>query len=1059
MKLLSSPTLSGRLITLTVLLLSLSAFPAIDLGAQVSGTVYFDFNTSGARENMATYDEPGYAGLTVTGYGADGTVYGPVTTAADGTYTLAGVNQPTRIEFTWMETWLYPSVAGPTSVQFVAGAATGVDLGVLYPGQYATPDTADVDMIVSCFVNGDPLLFTGPPPFPSDGSAIARQAYGTSGGPTDVNDANSIDPPPQLVARAGEVGSVFGLAWSARDRQLYSAAFVKRHSGMGDLGIGGIYRTDLRAATPGNAPFVDLVALGINVGTIPSNTARQLPGSVTFPSNDPAAFAATAAVGLGDIDISDDGRTLYVVNLFEKRIVAITLDADDDPGTPPTAADVTSFPVPAVSCTAGNYRPFGLKFFRERLYLGGVCDGDDGTPSNDVNDPANENMFGYVHQFDPADPTAAGIEVLDFPLFTTQSPPADEDYPHVGLSGGNCGFATRNWHPWRGTYPQLFSSCNGTYQWPTPFIADLEFDYDGSMIVGIGDRMGLQIGNDNYGLTGSTPTSAFAGGDVLRAYPTSATNWELEANGDKDGPGPYVATADQNQGAGPGGGEFYWGDRTPGFHLENAMGGLGFYPGTDEIILTTVDPPRTIFSNGVNYLSNTDGDFNFPGNGGGYPFFYLPGGSGRLNQSKSTGLGDIELTQDVPPLEIGNYVWLDMDMDGIQDADETALVGVTLELWVDTDGDGVADTKVAETTTDANGNYLFSDNGPNVYGTEDWSFTAANEVQPFTAYEIRVPTTVSTGGAIGSLTTTDAETTTDNSPRTDIRDSDASPAGVIALTTGGDGAINHGFDVGFSPGPPPVVSLGDTAFVDLNANGLQDPGDAPLSGVTVTLYQTGADTIVTTDAAGTPLPGTVPGTTVTDATGAYSFDDLPPGDYYVVFDIGTSANAEFYAFTTPNVGTDDAVDSDGVMLTPTTAESGPTGPLAGGQRDSTLDVGVVCNPGVTVPAPFAVCATATIDLRANFAINPAVAGFGGTYTVVETDSDGVFLDAAGAELTAPFAFGTAAGFRVGAADAARGSVTLRLTTDDPPGDCPAVSNEVTITIRKVDCGDFPWGGE
>lgn len=1258
MNILFLPARTVRTTVSTVLLYILQLFSTADLGAQVSGTVYYDFNTTGVRENLATYDEPGYAGMTVTGYGADGTVYGPVLTTADGTYTLPGVNQPTRVEFTWTETWLFPSVAGGTSVQFVAGATTDVDLGVLYPGQYATPDTADVDMLVSCFVNGDPLVTTGTAPLARDGSAIASQAYGVRGGPSNPNDANSIQPPPNPVATAGEIGSVFGMAWSSQDSVLYSAAFIKRHCGLGSLGIGGIYVTKFSGATPTSTPFIDLVAWGVNVGTIADNQTRGLAGSVTAPSNDPDAYVATAALGLGDMGISDDGRTLYVVNLLEKNIVAITLDADNNPTTAPTAADVTSFPVPAVSCTDGNYRPFGLKFFRNKLYLGGVCDGDDGTPSNDVEDPANQNMFGYVHEFDPANPAAAGVEVLDFQLFTDQFPPDDDDYPHTGLMGGGCGFVTRNWHPWRDVYPPQFAPCGDDYQWPTPFIADIEFDYDGSMIIGIGDRMGLQIGNDNYGLTGTTAASVSAGGDILRAYPTGPSAWELEANGDKDGPGPFVPPAVHTAAnEGPGGGEFYFGDNTPGFHNENALGGMGYYPGTGEILVATVDPPLTIFSNGVNYLSNETGDFNYDGTQGGYPLFYLPGGNGRANQAKAAGLGDIELSQDVPPLQIGNYLWLDTDMDGIQDPDELALANVTVELWADTDGDGVANTKVAETTTDANGNYLFSDAGPNAYGTEDWSFTAANEVQPFTNYEIRIPTTVTTDGATATLTTQNGDAATDNSPRSDIRDSDASPAGVIALTTGSNGAINHGFDAGFAPalpilslgstvfvdanndgqqqvgteagipgvlviayldggdgltdgaddtalvtgadgivgtaddadgpdgipgtaddGQPGVltdadgnyffgglatgnyyvtipsgtfatdqpletlpyssngtssgftetapddnrdgddegrqtapsgattsalinlatgeeptdattetapgngqdnddattdangnmtldfgffapVSLGDTAFVDLDANGLQDATDAPLAGVTVTIYRTGADTIVTTDAAGNPLPGTVPGTTVTDANGAYSFDNLPPGDYYVIFDFGTSPNPDFYTLTTPNVGPDDAVDSDGVMLTATTAQSEPTGVLTSGQRDPTLDVGVVCNPAVIVPEPFAVCATATLDLTTDFNISPAVAGFGGMFTVVDNGSDGVFLDAAGDELTAPFIFGTAVAYRIGGADAARGSLTLRLTTDDPPGACPSVSNEVTITVRQVDCGEFPWGGE
>ncbi|MFT3798727.1 SdrD B-like domain-containing protein [Microbacterium sp.] len=52
---------------------------------------------------------------------------------------------------------------------------------------------------------------------------------------------------------------------------------------------------------------------------------------------------------------------------------------------------------------------------------------------------------------------------------------------------------------------------------------------------------------------------------------------------------------------------------------------------------------------------------------------------------------------------IGDYVWIDADKDGVQDADETPLAGVTVEL-LDADG-----TVLATTTTDANGRYVFDE--------------------------------------------------------------------------------------------------------------------------------------------------------------------------------------------------------------------------------------------------------------------------------------------------------------------------------------------------------------
>ena len=64
------------------------------------------------------------------------------------------------------------------------------------------------------------------------------------------------------------------------------------------------------------------------------------------------------------------------------------------------------------------------------------------------------------------------------------------------------------------------------------------------------------------------------------------------------------------------------------------------------------------------------------------------------------------------PATIGNFVWLDLNGDGIQDGGlEVGIAGVTLALYRDVDGTGTIDPGdpiIATVTTDANGNYLFT---------------------------------------------------------------------------------------------------------------------------------------------------------------------------------------------------------------------------------------------------------------------------------------------------------------------------------------------------------------
>jgi hypothetical protein len=83
---------------------------------------------------------------------------------------------------------------------------------------------------------------------------------------------------------------------------------------------------------------------------------------------------------------------------------------------------------------------------------------------------------------------------------------------------------------------------------------------------------------------------------------------------------------------------------------------------------------------------------------------------------------------------------------------------------------------------------------------------------------------------------------------------------------------------------------------------------------------------------------------------------------------------------------------------------------------------------------------------------------GGTWTIQEADSDGMFLDANEQPLT-DADFDQAVYFMPGDNDADRGFATLVLTSDDPAAPCSAVTDDVIITVLKVDCGSFPWRGQ
>jgi uncharacterized surface anchored protein len=88
--------------------------------------------------------------------------------------------------------------------------------------------------------------------------------------------------------------------------------------------------------------------------------------------------------------------------------------------------------------------------------------------------------------------------------------------------------------------------------------------------------------------------------------------------------------------------------------------------------------------------------------------------TGTATSANLTTDGTSDLTLDfgfvLPKVSVGNLVWIDTDRDGVQDAGEPGIAGVTMSI-TKADGSAVTDVfgnAVTTTTTDANGNYVFA---------------------------------------------------------------------------------------------------------------------------------------------------------------------------------------------------------------------------------------------------------------------------------------------------------------------------------------------------------------
>ncbi|MFK7972740.1 MAG: SdrD B-like domain-containing protein, partial [Bacteroidia bacterium] len=234
---------------------------------------------------------------------------------------------------------------------------------------------------------------------------------------------------------------------------------------------------------------------------------------------------------------------------------------------------------------------------------------------------------------------------------------------------------------------------------------------------------------------------------------------------------------------------------------------------------------------------------------------------------------------------LGDYVFEDRNYNGIQDATDPAVSGVTVRLFEDNDGNGVPDAGglVATTTSNANGLYSFPSVCPGDYvilfGTKS-------------GYQ---------------------RTIRNNTAGKDAADSDANPAngrtGTITLAPGENDPTN---DAGYYR----PASLGDFVFEDLDADGVQDAGEPGIQGVTVTLL----------DGSGQPTGQT----TTTNASGAYSFTNLTPGNYIVQF-----TKPSGFTASPVNTGGDDTKDSDASVTNGRTAVIN----LTSGETDNSNDAG------------------------------------------------------------------------------------------------------------------------
>ncbi|HAQ37096.1 MAG TPA: hypothetical protein DCX89_01165 [Saprospirales bacterium] len=307
-------------------------------------------------------------------------------------------------------------------------------------------------------------------------------------------------------------------------------------------------------------------------------------------------------------------------------------------------------------------------------------------------------------------------------------------------------------------------------------------------------------------------------------------------------------------------------------------------------IITLENPIITFTTNPANCQTATGSATAFP-SGGQPPYTYIwSNGDADQNLNDVTaGFYNLTVTDSKGCMstgqvfvnesfcaKIGDYVWHDMNADGIQNPGEPGIPGVRVDLL------DQSQQLISFTLTNENGYYMFSALSSGDYYIRfilpaDYHYSPANQgVDP-------------------------------------MKDSNANPmTGLSSLVS----LSNFEEDLSIDAGLYKFARIGDYVWLDTNGNGIQNSGETGISGIVVSLLD---------------CNGSIVNTTTTDENGFYSFSNLLPGQYKVRFIAPAGMK-----FITPNQGTDPTADSDVAVISGETSCL----TLVSNQVNLTIDAGL-----------------------------------------------------------------------------------------------------------------------
>lgn len=660
------------LLVLTTAFLSVNSAAQVCAGGVLSGNVFYDFNGNGSQDAL----ELGVANVQVE-IVSNTEEQVSVVTDNQGKFSASSLpnGNSYRVEFKSYAEHLAPGPIGSGSASNVVflelGSNCEVNLALTDGKKFCEQDP---EIAVPCYVAGNPLGSGDA----ASGDVLVSFPSSRSGR---ISDADYQMP--NHKAFNNEIGTTWGLAYQRSTKTIFAAAALKRHAGFGPTGTGGIYRID--TANNVITEFIDFNNF-FSAGADPRTT--PLPDSKLALSYDGEPYPLIGKIAFGGMDISKDEKSLFVVNLNDKTLYKIFINS---PAVEPQASDFTAYPIPNPGCSDGSYRPWAVTVHQNKAHVGVVCSAE-----NSKND---DELHAFVLRLED-DGTYS--EVYNRPLNYDKGyaiVPPFNPFPDAGTK----------FHHWIDDYNEVLNGQTPTGNYTItpnqPILSSIAFDDDGSMILGILDRAGFQFGPLQLPiLPPFYLINAPSGGDTLRAC---LIDGQYVDEGD---PACMTATGAANPSKLylPEPAEYYHADRFRTFvgtfqslvinddvdvHQETSMGAVAVIPGTGKVLNAVYDGFE-VEDGSIATFDNKTGDRDQA-----YQLYVAAQGSGTFG--KAVGLGDLEPMCAMAPVEIGNRVWFDSDKDGIQDAGEAPISGVTVNLYKA--GGELLDT----TITDNNGEYYF----------------------------------------------------------------------------------------------------------------------------------------------------------------------------------------------------------------------------------------------------------------------------------------------------------------------------------------------------------------